>query len=152
VSCAVAAAVAQNLLHETATITNITILMVGWLLIVLGLFAYPLSAFCRPLAELKKATLMRLSAQATQYHRLAERKLIGSNVVAESSPDAEQPQEEVADPSKQFETTRKLSPMLLSRSALLPVSAAALLPFVIVASSRVPFKEVLSLVKKLLLL
>jgi hypothetical protein len=95
---------------------------------------------------------MRLSAQATQYHRLAERKLIGSNVVAESSPDAEQPQEEVVDPSKQFETTRKLSPMLLSRSALLPVSAAALLPFVIVASSRVPFKEVLSLVKKLLLL
>jgi hypothetical protein len=42
--------------------------------------------------------------------------------------------------------------MLLSHAAVLPVSAAALLPFAILASTRVPFKEVLSLVKKLLLL
>ncbi len=150
VSCAVAAAVAQNL-HETATMTNITILMVGWLIIVLALFAFPLSAFSKPLSELKKATLARLSAQATQYHRMAERKLLGINVVGESSSTPEESQE-VSDPTKQFEITRKLSVMLLNRSALLPVSAAALLPFAIVASSRVPFKDVLSLVKKLLLL
>ncbi|MGO4441056.1 hypothetical protein [Rhizobium sp. RAF56] len=145
VSCAVAAAVAQNLLHETATMTNITILMVGWLIIVLALFAFPLSAFSKPLSELKKATLARLSAQATQYHRMAERKLLGINVVGESSSTPEESQE-VSDPTKQFEITRKLSVMLLNRSALLPVSAAALLPFAIVASSRVPFKDVLSLV------
>ena len=53
-SCAVAAAVGQNLLHETASMTNITILMVGWLLIVLALFAFPLSAFSRPLSDLKR--------------------------------------------------------------------------------------------------
>ncbi|URK87237.1 hypothetical protein LP421_26930 [Rhizobium sp. RCAM05350] len=65
-SCAVAAAVGQNMLHETASMTNITILMVGWLLIVLALFAFPLSAFSKPLSDLKKATLVILGAQATQ--------------------------------------------------------------------------------------
>ncbi|WP_455270669.1 hypothetical protein [Rhizobium herbae] len=131
--------------------TNITILMVGWLLIVLALFAFPLSAFSKPLSDLKKATLVILGAQATQYHRLSERKLTGVNVVANSATEAEQFQD-VADPSKQFDTTRKLSTLLMNRAAVVPVSAAALLPFAIVASTRVPFKDVFALVKKLLLL
>lgn len=151
VSCAVAATIAQNLLHETATMTNITILMVGWLIIILGLFVFPLSAFTRPLAELKKASLARLGTQATQYHRMAERKLIGGNVVAADASGADEV-EDVADPTKQYELTCKLSTMLLSRSTLLPVSAAALFPFAVLASTQVPFKDVLSLVKKLLLL
>ncbi|QRM54421.1 hypothetical protein [Sinorhizobium sp. BG8] len=151
VSCAVAAAVAKNVLHETATITNITILMVVWLLIVHALFAFPLSAFARPLGNLKKATLARLGARATQYHRLAERKLIDDNIAANSAAEAAQVQD-VPDPSKQYETTRKMSTFLLNRSTLLPVSAAALLPYTIVAINRVPFKEVMSLLKKLLLL
>ncbi len=148
VSCAVAATLAQNLLQETATLTNISILMVVWLVIILGLFAFPLSAFSRPLFELKKVSMARLSTQATQYHRMAERKLTGSNAVAATGSEPE----DVTDSTKQYELTRKLSPMLLSHAALLPVSAAALLPFAILASTRVPFKEVLSLVKKLLLL
>ncbi|KQV30141.1 hypothetical protein ASE23_08535 [Rhizobium sp. Root73] len=150
-SCAVAAAVGQNLLHETASMTNITILMVSWLLIVLALFAFPLSAFSKPLSDLKKATLVVLGAQATQYHRLSERKLTGFNVVANNVAEAEQFQD-VVDPSKQFDTTRKLSTLLMNRAAVIPVSAAALLPFAIVASTRVPFKDVFDLVKKLLLL
>lgn len=151
VSSAVAATVAQNLLHETATITNITVLMAGWLIVILSLFAFSLSTFTRPLAELKMASLARLAAQATQYHRMAERKLIGGNVVPASASEADQVAD-VADPTKQYELTRKLSTTLLSRSTVLPVSAAALLPFAIVASTKVPFKEVVSLVKKLLLL
>lgn len=151
VSCAVAATVAQNLLHETATLTNITILMVGWLVVILALFAFPLSAFSGPLFQLKQAAMARLGAQSTRYHRMAERKLIGGNVVASDPSEVEEVQD-IADPTKQFELSRKMSSVLLSRSALLPVSAAALLPFAIVASTRVPFKEVLSLVKKLLLL
>ncbi|KQY12164.1 hypothetical protein ASE23_28295 [Rhizobium sp. Root73] len=151
ISCAVAAAVAKNVLQETPPISHLTMLMGGWLVIVLALFAYPLSAFSKPLAELKKATMTRLTAQATQFQRLTERKLMGSNVVADSASEAEEVQD-VTDPGKQYDATRKLSTLLLNRSALLPVSAAALFPFAIVAATRVPFKEVMSLVKKLLLL
>ena len=56
--------------------------MAGWLVVVLAVFAYPLYAFSRPLADLKAATLLALSAQATRYQRLAERQVLGRNVVA----------------------------------------------------------------------
>jgi len=42
--------------------------------------------------------------------------------------------------------------MLMSRAAVIPVSAAALVPFALLAATQIPFKDVLSLVKKLLLL
>lgn len=151
VSCAAAAAVGKNQFHEAATPSTISTLMAIWLVIVLALFAFPLATFGRPLRALKKATMERLGTQATQYHRLAERKLTGSNVVADDSAEAEQ-FKEVADPSKQFDTTRKQSTMLMSRAAVVPVSAAALVPFALLAATQLPFKEVLSLVKKLLLL
>jgi hypothetical protein len=151
VSCAVAAAVGKNLLHAEASMTNIAILMGGWLIIVLALFAFPLSAFSRPLAELKEATMIRLSTQATEFQRLSERKLMGSNMVVNSVTEAEEVKD-VADPGKSFDTTKKLSTFLLNRSALLPVAAAALIPFAAVASTRVPFKDVFELLKKMLLL
>jgi hypothetical protein len=77
--------------------------------------------------------------------------VIGSNIAANSASEAEEVQD-IADPAKQYDATKKLSALLLTRSALLPVSAAALLPFAVLAATKVPFKEVLSLVKKLLLL
>lgn len=151
ISCAVATAVASNVQVEMPPISHIGILMGGWLLIVLGLFAYPLGAFSKPLAELKKASMAKLTAQATLFQRLSERKVIGSNIAANSASEAEEVQD-IADPAKQYDATKKLSALLLTRSALLPVSAAALLPFAVLAATKVPFKEVLSLVKKLLLL
>ncbi|WP_426131892.1 hypothetical protein [Pararhizobium sp. PWRC1-1] len=151
ISCAVATAVARNVHEATPPLSHIGILMGGWLLIVLGLFAYPLGAFSKPLTELKKASMAKLTAQATLFQRLTERKVIGSNIAANSASEAEEVQD-IADPAKQYDATKKLSALLLTRSALLPVSAAALLPFAVLAATKVPFKEVLSLVKKLLLL
>ena len=151
VSCAVAAAVGKNFLQEPASLSTFSALMAGWLVVVLALFAYPLATFGAPMKELRKQTLERLSTQATQYHRLAERKLTGSNVVADDASEAEQFQD-VSDPSKQYDLTRKQSTMLMNRSAVLPVSAAALVPFAALAATQVPFKEILSVVKKLLLL
>jgi hypothetical protein len=93
--------------------------------------------------------MLELGAQATRYHRAAERKLLGHNVVAA---DALENEEEVPDPTKTFETTRKLSTVLVSRGAILPVAAAAILPFSIVGLQWLPFEEVLSVLKKLLLI
>ena len=120
----------------------------GWLIIVVALFAYPLSAFSVPLVRMKQAGLL-LAPKATRFHRAAERKLLRRNVIAEDPAEAG---EEVADPSKQFDVTRKLSTMLISRAAIVPVAGVALLPFVVVGATRLPFKEVWSVVKKLLLL
>ncbi len=149
ISSVVAAALAKHSLRESLSLSTFTLVVSGWLVIVLALFAYPLSAFSVPLMRMKQAGLLLLSTQATRYHRAAERKLLGRNVIAEDPAEAG---EEVADPSKQFDVTRKLSTMLISRAAIVPVAGAALLPFVVVGATRLPFKEVWSVVKKLLLL
>ncbi len=151
VSAAIGAAVAKHLLQESLTTTTFSIIASGWLVIVLALFAYPLSAFSKPLAELKEKSLLMLGTQATRYQRLNERKILGTNVAAASADEAQQA-DDIADPSKQFETTRKLSAMLLSRSAVVPVAAAALLPIAAAGATILPYKEVFSVLKKLLLL
>jgi hypothetical protein len=148
-SSLIAAALAKNLIRDSLSVTAFSTVMVGWLAIVILLFALPLAAFSPPLAILKQRTLHVLGAQATRYHRSAERKLLGCNVAADSGVEAD---EDISDPTKTFETTRKLSSMLISRTAIVPVTAAALIPFAIAGAMWLPFKEVVSVLKKLLLL
>jgi hypothetical protein len=151
VSCVLGAAVAQGLLAGELAPPTYGYVMGGWLLIVLMLFAYPLLAFRKPLAELKEQTILACSTQATRHHRAAERELLGKNISA--SEDAEPvPAQEIPDPSKVFATARKLSVFLFSRSALLPISAAALLPLVAAGATQLPIKELFKVMKRLLLL
>jgi hypothetical protein len=117
--------------------------------IVISFFAYPLSAFTPPLVRLKEQGMSLLGAQATQYYRSAERKAIGRNVFADPAPE---PDTELTDPGKHYEATRKLSTILVSRAAVVPVAAAALIPFAVAGATKLPYKEVLSVLKKLLLL
>lgn len=59
---------------------------------------------------------------------------------------------EIPDSSKVFAAAQKLSVFLVSRSALLPVSAAALIPLVAAGATQLPIKELLKIMKRLLLL
>jgi hypothetical protein len=72
-------------------------------------------------------------------------------VIAPDVAEAEQSIEPV-DLTKQYEQTRKLSLMLVDRNTLLPVALAALVPFAIAGATRLPYKEVFSVLKKLLLI
>lgn len=148
-SCGIAAAVAKGMVHEDLSMTTLSMVMSGWLAIVIGIFAYPLSAFTPALLRLKEESLSLLGAQATQFCRSAERKAVGRNVFADST---SEPDTELSDPSKLYDATRKLSTILVDRSAVVPVAAAALIPFAVAGATKLPYKEVLSIVKKLLLL
>jgi hypothetical protein len=57
----------------------------------------------------------------------------------------------VPDPTQLYESAGKLSGLLVTRSGLLPVSAAALLPLVIAGATKLPIKEILMIMKRLLL-
>ena len=150
-SAALAAALAKHQLNEGLTATVLTTVMTLWLAIVLAMFGHPLSAFSRPLFELRQKTLVKLSTLATAFFRHSERKLLGENIVASNAMEAEEG-EPPEDPSKQYAAVGKQSTMLLSRSALVPVGLAALLPFAIVAATVLPLKEIWSVMKKVLLL
>ena len=151
VSAPVAVTLGRHFDMETLNAASLTATMAVWLVLVLALFAYSLSAFWKPLADLKAATILALSVQATHYQRLAERKVLGRNVAAHCDERSER-KEDIADPSKHHELAKKLSTVLLSRKAVLPVGAAALLPFAIEGATRLPLKDVLSILKKMLLL
>ncbi|MDE4552973.1 hypothetical protein [Sinorhizobium meliloti] len=90
-----------------------------------------------------------LGAQATRYHRAAERKSVGRNIFEDPTPE---PTDDIPDPSKLYEATQKLKTVLVSREAVVPVAAAALIPFAVAGATKLPYKEVFSVMKKLLLL
>jgi hypothetical protein len=135
-----------------ANISSVTFgyIITAWLAIVFAAFAFPLLAFSKPLAELKERSAEVLGAQATRYHRAAERALIGRNLAANDSVEAAAPA--VPDPSAQFAASRKLSIFLMSRSAVAPLAFAALVPFAIAGATKLPYKEVFAMIKKLLVL
>jgi hypothetical protein len=135
-----------------ANISSVTFgyIITGWLAIVFAFFAFPLLAFSKPLSELKEKSAQVLGAQATRFHRAAERALIGRNLAAADAAETAAPA--VADPSAQFAASRKLSIFLMSRSAIAPLAGAALVPFAIAGATKLPYKEVFALVKKLLVL
>lgn len=66
-SAAIAAAVMKHLLQETLSMTTFSMIMGGWLAIVIAFFAYPLSAFSKPLARLRENGLLMLGVQATRF-------------------------------------------------------------------------------------
>jgi len=149
-SCVVGATIAQEFLSGDVTMSTYGLVMGGWLLIVLMIFTLPLLSFHKPLTELKRRTYLAYSALATRHQRVAERELLGRNISV--SEDAEpHAGNEITDPSKMFATTQKLSVFLVNRSALLPISAAALIPLVAAGASQLPIKEIVKVMKRLLL-
>jgi hypothetical protein len=150
-SCVIGAAIAHELLHAQLSLKMYGALMGFWLAIVLGLFAWPLLAFVRPLSRLKQQTTLLASAQATRRARAVEREVLGQNV-SDPEEGAQAKSADIADPAKVYDSAQKLSSLLIRREALLPVSAAALLPLVIAGSAWLPLKELTSVAKRLLLL
>jgi len=150
ISTVVGAIIAHELLEKTLDMATYGYLMGSWLLIILALFSFPLLAFEKPLTDLKERTLMIYSSQATRYHRAAERKLVGENICAVEGA-SQTSVEKIPDPSKELAMVRKLSVFLLKREALLPISAAALLPLIAAGATQLPIKEIMQMVKRLLL-
>ena len=151
ISSAMAITVVRHVFERNISSVTFGYIITGWLAIVFAFFAFPLLAFTKPLSELKEKSLQILAARATQSLRAAERTLLGSNVVANDPAEAD-PDHAVPDPSGQYAVTKKLSVILMNRSAIAPLAAAALVPFAIAGATRLPYKEVIALVKKLLVL
>jgi hypothetical protein len=149
-SAGMAITVVRHVFDDNISSVTFGYIITGWLTIVFAFFAFPLLAFSKPLSELKEKSAQVLGAQATRYHRAAERALIGRNLAADDA--AETAVSAVPDPSAQFAASRKLSIFLMSRSAVVPLAGAALIPFAIAGATKLPYKEVFTLVKKLLVL
>jgi hypothetical protein len=150
-SCVLGAAIAHTLLRGGLSAAAYGQFMGAWLVVVIILFGLPLLAFSGPLRRLKDATLLTASSVSTRHERAAERELLGRNMSAASDSEATA-SDEIPDPSKLYATAGKLSTFLISRSAIVPVAAAALLPLVAAGATQLPVKELLKIARGLLLL
>ncbi|CAN7635811.1 hypothetical protein LJR231_004860 [Phyllobacterium sp. LjRoot231] len=148
--CVIAAAVTHQVLHGTVTVAALGAVMGLWLAVIFVYFGIPLIGFARVLSKLKRQTLLAAAARATEYQRQSERNTLGKNVIDDDEKVAKDT--EIPDPGKLYEAAKKLSPMLVTRSTLVPVSAAALLPFVAIGLTQLPVKELVPVLKRLLLL
>jgi hypothetical protein len=148
-SCVISAAATHQVLHGTFTASAIGTVMGFWLVLIFAYFGIPLTGFMRLLTVLKRQTLLAAAARGTEFQRQSERKTLGENVFAN---DDTAPDTDIPDPAKFYEAAKKLSPMLVTRATLVPVSAAALLPFVAVGLTQLPLKELTPILKHLLML
>jgi hypothetical protein len=146
-----AVAVVRHVFEHGTSPTTFSLVTAIWLAIVLIIFTLPLLAFWAPLSELKERSLRTFGAQATGFQRQAEHTLLGRTIAADD-PSEFAPERPVLDTGAQFATSNKLSTLLLNRKAVVPVGVAALAPFAIVGAKFLPYKEVVSILKKLLLL
>ncbi len=151
ISASMAITVVRHVFERNISSVTFGYIITGWLAIVFAFFAFPLLAFAKPLSELKERSLQLIGARATLAHRAAERALLGRNVVANDAAEADLEQG-VPDPSAQYAVARKLSVFLMNRSAIAPLAGAALIPFAIAGATKLPYKEVVAMVKKLLVL
>lgn len=149
VSSAIAVALSQTVFEAGITSQVFAGVLAVWLALVLALFAFPLQAFSAPLSVLKQQSLQLYGAQATRHSRQGERTLLGRNVFIGADQGVEDTN--MPDPTKHFAAAAKLSTILVSRAALVPVAVAALVPFAIVGAAQLPIKEVFAVLKKLIL-
>jgi hypothetical protein len=150
-SCPLGAAIARTLLQGEMAAATYGQLMAAWLVVVLVLFGAPLLAFTKPLRQLKEATALAASAVATRHERASERELLGSNMSAAGDAEATAAAD-IPDTAKLYAAARKLSTFLVSRAAIVPVAAAALLPLVAAGATQLPVRELLKIARGLLLL
>jgi hypothetical protein len=150
-SCVLGAAIARTLLQGELTPAAYGQLMAAWLIVVMILFGAPLLAFSAPLRRLKEATLLNAGAAATRHQRAAEREQLGRNMSAAGDAEATA-SGDLPDPAKLYAAASKLSTFLISRSAIVPVAAATLLPLVAAGATQLPVRELLKIARGLLLL
>lgn len=149
-SAVVAAALYHQLAGGQITTQLYGQLMTAWLALVLIAFSLPLLVFRRPLSELRQRTLIRADRLATQIERAKERHVFGENMLVPG--DRDEKGEAPLDPAAFRKAAKALSTMPISRRALVPLGAAALVPLLIAGATLLPLKELLRAAKTLIVL
>jgi len=147
--CVIGAVLATLLMQESLEASLYGYVMALWLALVLVALCVPLLPFNKLLARLKRETLVRYNAVATQHFRAAERAVLGKNVAAGDEESGEPVG--APDPSKTMVLVNKQAVTLINLKALMPVQFAALLPVAAAGITLLPLKEILALMKKVLL-
>ncbi len=150
-SSAMAITVVRHVFETNISSVTFGYILTAWLVIVFAFFAFPLLAFSKPLSELKRAIGADIRRSGDMLPACSRARHDRTQVIADDPAEAD-PDRPIPDSSAQFGIARKMSVILLSRSAVAPLAGAALIPFAIAGATKLPYKEIFTLMKKLLVL
>ncbi|WP_246664881.1 hypothetical protein [Neorhizobium sp. P12A] len=135
--------------REAVTPTIFTLVCAGWLVVIFLFYALPLAPLGMKIARLKRDTIMRSLTGATDFERSAERRALGVNVFPDV---AEDDAEDLHDVKPLYQAALKTSALLLKPKNAVPLLLPALLPLLAVGAFFLPYAQLSTIVKRLLLL
>ena len=151
-SSVVAAGVLKSVVYAGASLLSFKFALFGLVAFLVIAFVLPLLAFTPVLVALKKQGLSRYGALVSQHHLAFEARWLGDGDprgdAALGSPDVSS----LADLSAAYDLVRSMQAVPVTKSSIIPLVLAAMVPLAGVALTRVPFKAILDSVKGLLLL
>jgi hypothetical protein len=155
VSLVIAATVLKQVVYTGASLLSFKFALLGLIVFLIVAFVLPLFAFMPVLLKLKKQGLSRYGALVSRHHRAFEAKWIGGDAISDAA--AEDPlgspdMSSLADLSASYQIIQAMRPLPVTKQSIVPLVLAALLPFVAVAATQAPFKEILGSIRGLLLL
>ena len=155
VSLVIAATVLKQVVYAGASLMSFKFALLGLIVFLIAAFVLPLFAFTPVLLKLKKQGLSRYGALVSRHHQAFEAKWIrgdGASVAAAEDPLGSPDMSSLADLSASYQIIEEMRPVPVTKQSIVPLVLAALLPFVAVAATQAPFKEILGTVRGLLLL
>ena len=155
VSLIIAATVLKQVVYAGASLLSFKFALLGLIIFLIVAFVLPLFAFTPILFKLKKQGLSHYGALVSRHHQAFEVKWIsgdGASVAAASDPLGSPDMSSLADLSASYQIIEEMRPVPVTKQSIVPLVLAALLPFVAVAATQAPFKEILGSIKGLLLL
>ena len=145
----------KKVVYAGASLMSFKFALLGLIVFLLVAFVLPLMAFTPVLLRLKRQGLSRYGALVSRHHQAFEGKWIrrdGVTVVVDADPLGSADMSSLADLSASYQIIQELKPVPVTRQSIFPLVLAALLPFVVVAATQAPFKQILGAIKGLLLL
>ena len=152
-SSVVAASVLKHVVYAGASLMSFKFALFAMIAFLVVAFVLPLLTFSPVLKALKRKGLSHYGALASRHNLAFEGKWIGATAgdpeeVPLGSPDVSS----LADLAAGYELVRNMRTMAVTKSSVVPLVLAALVPLAVVALTQAPFKQILGELKGLLLL
>jgi hypothetical protein len=142
----------QEILSGGASLTDYRMTILGFVALILIIFLGPLLVFSPKLFDTKKKGLLEYGALANEYTQSFERKWIRREAPEGEALIGSADIQSLADLANSFEIVRKMRPAPFDlMTAILPMVATAVIPFLPLALTVFPFEELMKKIIGMLL-
>ncbi len=151
VSSVVAAMVAREIVYAGAPIASFRHGVIAWIITMVVIYTIPLTTFSRPLNETKQRAVLRYGALASREAFAKQDQWLdrdpGSDKAEPEEPGVDVP----GDLKARYEAARAMKTLPLGGRAILPISMAAAIPFAVAATTQLPVRDIIKMLKFLII-